>query len=1280
MKYTKSNLRSALESCMLRDQFLLRKRLGSRQVNLEKIQQAIERSSQKVELRLRKLPEVIYPKGLPVAERVEEIKSLIQSNQVVILSGETGSGKTTQIPKICLDMGLGVKGLIGHTQPRRIAARTVAKRIADELKTTVGETVGFKMRFSDHVSDSTYIKLMTDGILLAEIQSDRMLLQYEVIIIDEAHERSLNIDFILGYLKLILPKRPDLKIIVTSATIDTDKFSKHFDNAPVIEVSGRTYPVEILYRPLAEKEEESDLLSLISEAIFELNRIEMGDTLVFLPGEREIRETAEYLRKHHPPHTEILPLYSRLSVADQEKIFKSHAGSRVILATNVAETSLTVPGIKYVVDVGLARTSRYSIRSRIQRLPIEAISQAAANQRSGRCGRVSAGVCVRLYSEEDFLSRSEFTDPEILRVNLASVILQMLTLRIGDIFLFPFINKPERKHINDGLKLLEELGAVDQQHCVTDTGAALSKLPVDPRLGKMLVEANLENSLKQVLVMVAFLSIQDPRERPFEAQQKADEFHQRFSEKSSDYLAVYKLWEYIQEQSKHLSQNKFRKLCKKEFLSYMRIREWKDIVAQLKSGLSNLNIKISDEDAGYAAIHRPLLSGLLSNIGLKSDDGEFQGTRQKKFYIFPGSHLQKKPPKWIVASEIVETRRNFARMVAKIEPEWVINIASHLVKRHYFEPHWQKRTGQVGAFEKITLYGLTLVSKKRVNYGPISPVESKEIFIRRALVEGELKHIPDFLVHNLNLVEDVESLESKTRRPDILVSDEDMYQFYDRKLPADVYTEAAFRKWIKGKKKQEIEEFKFSHETLMRDKTLTVSVKEYPEFVLLHGFKFQLEYTFDPGGKNDGVAFIIPIKLLSKVEPWWFDWLIPGMISEKIVSLIKSLPKSIRKQFVPATQHAEAFLQNANIEQNLLDQLFDYLASKSITSINRGDFDLKKLPAYLMPKYILQSEDGKSLMQSDDIIKLVDKYGVESHALVVDSPLETSPVVEITSWSFGDMSDSKEVETEHGVFTVYPSLAIENEKLVLKNYNTLIEAHKNMPLGLLRLVKMSLPKEVSQLTKSLPDFGKISLLYNQIGQASELKNELTDYILKSVFLRDWRKIKNAEKFNAVLSDGVEVLFLEAEKICRYLKDTLQGLQQCKKLLRKINSPAYMETILDVNNHIGDLVSRHFLAQVPADLLKHYPRYMQAILRRLEKLAEAPLDDRKNMLEIHKYWTKYEKLSKTRFKSVVQMDDLAHLRWMIEEYRVSLYAQNLKTSFPISGKRIDKFLKQSSLSM
>ncbi|MGB0360041.1 MAG: ATP-dependent RNA helicase HrpA, partial [Endozoicomonas sp.] len=908
---------------MMRDRFRLRRqlhRIKRNEAGLGSIRKKVEASIELVERRRAAMPEVRYELDLPVIDRKEDIAEAIQSHQVVVIAGETGSGKTTQLPKICLEAGRGIFGTIAHTQPRRLAARSVANRIAEELGSTLGEQVGYQVRFTDYSRDTTLVKLMTDGILLAEIQNDRFLNHYDTLIIDEAHERSLNIDFLLGYIKLILPKRPDLKVIITSATIDVERFSKHFGDAPVIEVTGRTYPVETLYRPLEDLELEGRdtdrrLQQGILVALEEIDGIEksgkgkrLGDVLVFLSGEREIRETHQFLRDAKLPHTEILPLYARLSIVEQNRIFREHLGRRVILSTNVAETSLTVPGIRYVVDPGTARISRYSVRSKVQRLPIEAVSQASSNQRKGRCGRISEGICIRLYSEADFLSRPEFTDPEILRTNLAAVILQMLRMGLGDLSAFPFVDPPDSKAINDGFKLLQELGAVDNSRRLTLVGRQLGQLPIDPRLGRMLVEAHKNNALKEALIIVSALAVQEPRERPQEKQQVADQCHREFYHDDSDFLTYVNLWQAYEKQRQELSQNQLRKYCTKQFLSFMRMREWRDLHRQLTLACKDLQFRINDSPASYEDLHKSLLSGLLSQLGSKDDEADYMGARNRRFYLFPASTLYKRKPKWIISAELVETSRLFARTNAKIESHWVESLASHLVKRNYTEPHWEKRRAQVIAFEQVTLYGLLIVNRRRVNYGPIDPVVSREIFIHEALVKRHFETKGEFQAHNQNLIEEVGELESKSRRRDILVDSETLFHFYDELIPAEICNGAGFEKWCRDVERKQPETLFLTKEYLMKRDTAHVTVNHYPDWFQVEGLKFPLSYHFAPGEVDDGVTLTIPVEALRLLPKYQLEWLVPGMLFDKCVALVRSMPKPIRKSFVPVPDYVTGAL------------------------------------------------------------------------------------------------------------------------------------------------------------------------------------------------------------------------------------------------------------------------------------------------------------------------------------------------------------------------------------
>lgn len=935
------DLAARLAELSLRDAHRLGRRLeGARKIRkpearsavLAEIDAEVTRAEARMAERRTRVPEITYPEQLPVSQKKDDIAAAIRDHQVVIVAGETGSGKTTQIPKICMELGRGVRGMIGHTQPRRIAARTVAERVADELSVPLGEAVGWKVRFTDQVNqDGTFVKLMTDGILLAEIQTDRELRAYDTIIIDEAHERSLNIDFLLGYLAQLLPKRPDLKVVITSATIDPERFSRHFGEAPIVEVSGRTYPVEVRYRPLLEEDgddSDRDQITAICDAVEELQGEGKGDILVFLSGEREIRDTADALTKKNYRFTEVLPLYARLSHAEQHRVFQPHTGRRIVLATNVAETSLTVPGIKFVIDPGTARISRYSHRTKVQRLPIEPVSQASANQRKGRCGRTSDGICIRLYSEDDFLARPEFTDAEILRTNLASVILQMTAAGLGDIEKFPFIDPPDHRNIRDGVQLLQELGALDPSEKdvrkrLTDTGRKLAQLPVDPRLARMVLEADKNGCVREVMVIAAALSIQDPRERPAEKQAQADQQHARFKDETSDFLAYLNLWRYVREQQKERGSSAFRRMCKQEYLNFLRIREWQDIYTQLRTVAKQMGIHPNEDDAAEQSVHVSLLAGLLSHIGMKdvkeaagegarsTGKNEYLGARSAKFAIFPGSALFKKPPRFVMSAELVETSRLWARVNARIEPEWVEPLAGHLLKHTYSEPHWEKDQAAVMAYEKVTLYGVPIIAQRKVNYGRIDPEASRELFIRNALVEGDWRTHHKFFADNRRLLTEVEELEHRARRRDILVDDETLFDFYDQRVPEHVVSGAHFDSWWKHKRHEEPELLDFERSMLINERAGDVSKDDYPDSWRQGPLKFRVTYQFEPGADADGVTVHIPLHVLNQVTDEGFDWQIPGLREEVVTELIRSLPKPIRRHYVPAPNYATKFLERA---------------------------------------------------------------------------------------------------------------------------------------------------------------------------------------------------------------------------------------------------------------------------------------------------------------------------------------------------------------------------------
>ncbi|OTQ54489.1 ATP-dependent RNA helicase HrpA, partial [Gilliamella apis] len=1050
-----------LSSMTFLDQLKIRKLINKKQ-NIAEIESAIDLAIEHYNVRLKSLPDHIdFPSNLPVVEKKQAIYEAIKHHQVVIIAGETGSGKTTQIPKICLELGLGVKGYIGHTQPRRLAARSVANRIAEELKTEIGQLVGYKVRFSDHVSDSTLVKLMTDGILLAEIQQDKLLLQYDTIIIDEAHERSLNIDFILGYLKQLLPKRPDLKVIITSATIDVERFSNHFDHAPIIEVSGRTYPVEVRYRPVifsedSESDKNNDFQPIIN-AIDELSSESTGDILIFLTGEREIRDLADTLRKLELKHTEILPLYARLSASEQNRIFQPHNGRRIVLATNVAETSLTVPGIKYVIDPGLARISRYSYRTKVQRLPIEPISQASANQRKGRCGRTSDGICIRLYDEQDFLSRPEFTEPEILRTNLASVILQMTSLGLGDIAAFPFVESPDSRYIRDGIRLLEELGAIYTKHHhyhLTDIGRILSQLPIDPRLARMLVEARQLGCIKEVMIITAALSIQDPRERPFDKQQASDEKHRRFADKESDFISFINLWNYIASQQAELSGNQFRRLCQKEYLNYLRIREWQDVYTQIRQTVKQLAFPINSQLADYRSLHIALLSGLLSHVGMKEiEKHEYIGARNIKFAIFPNSAIFKNQPKWCIASELVETSRLWGRTAAKIEAEWIEPIAKHLVKYSYSEPRWSKKQGTTIANEKVTLYGLPIVASRTVNYSKIDPILSRSLFIRHALVEGDWQTNHSFYKQNQKLINEVEDLEHKSRRQDILIDDDDLYNFYDQRIDKSVISAKHFDTWWKTKQKIDPEFLNVEKNMLIKPSAQPVKVNDYPDFWYQDNLKLPLSYQFDLGNERDGVTITIPLNILNQIKNSGFDWQVPGFRYDLIISLIKSLPKSLRKSLVPAPNYAEAFLSRVNSTASpLLETLQNEFRKMTGTRIESTDWQLDQVPSYLKMNFSIV-DHNREIAFGKDLVKLQEQLKTEVQQALSSLTQKKSIKIEknnITDWDFGSLPAIYEEKQKNYTIKAYPAIIDNQHSDSIKLVDSLEEQKRLSKLGIRR--------------------------------------------------------------------------------------------------------------------------------------------------------------------------------------------------------------------------------------
>ncbi|MCZ4096039.1 MULTISPECIES: ATP-dependent RNA helicase HrpA [Streptomyces] len=1299
---TLADLGSRLSALSLRDEVRLGRRLeGARRIRktearaavLAEIAGQIEQGEARVERRRAAVPKISYPEQLPVSQKKDEILAAVRDHQVVIVAGETGSGKTTQIPKICLELGRGVRGLIGHTQPRRIAARTVADRIAEELDTPLGEAVGWKVRFTDQVGDRTLVKLMTDGIMLAEIQTDRELLQYDTIIIDEAHERSLNIDFILGYLAQLLPRRPDLKVIITSATIDPARFSRHFGDAPVVEVSGRTFPVEVRYRPLLAEEgddDDRDQVTAICDAAEELQREGPGDILVFLSGEREIRDTADALNKLNLRSTEVLPLYARLSSAEQHRVFQKHAGRRIVLATNVAETSLTVPGIRYVIDPGNARISRYSHRTKVQRLPIEAISQASANQRKGRCGRTSDGICVRLYSEEDFESRPEFTDAEILRTNLASVILQMTAAGLGDIAKFPFIDPPDSRHIKDGVQLLEELGALDpkekdHQKRLTPLGRKLAQLPVDPRLARMVLEADRNGCVREVMVIAAALSIQDPRERPAEKKQQSDEKHRRFADETSDFLAYLNLWRYVREQQKELSSSAFRRMCRSEFLNYLRIREWQDIYSQLRSVAKTMGIHLEEKESDAAPdsqrLHTSLLAGLLSHLGLKdTDKNEYLGARSAKFAIFPGSALFKKPPRWIMSAELVETSRLWARVNAKIEPEWVEPLAQHLVKRTYSEPHWEKDQAAVMAFERVTLYGVPIVAQRKVNYGRIDAEVSRDLFIRNALVEGDWRTHHQFFHDNRKLLGEVEELEHRARRRDIMVDDETLFDFYDQKLPQDVVSGAHFDSWWKQKRRDEPELLNFEQSMLINEAAQTVTKDDYPDSWRQGRLKFKVTYQFEPGADADGVTVHIPLQVLNQVVPDGFDWQIPGLREEVVTELIRSLPKPIRRHYVPAPNYAKAFLDRVvPVQEPLPDTLARELQRMVGVRMDVEDFDLGKVPDHLKITFRVTDERGRKLAEDKDLEALTLRLKPKTREVISKAAdaIGIEQRTGLTQWTIGSLPRTFETRRGGQPVKAFPALVDEGASVAVRLFDTEAEQSAAMWRGTRRLILLNIPSNPSKFAQGqLNNEAKLALSRNPHGSIQALFDDCVtaaaDKLIADHGGPAWDEESFRKLFDKVRTDLVDVTVKTVARV----QQVLAAWQACERRLKGTTSLVLVANLTDVREQLAALVPAGFVTATGLRRLPDLMRYLVAVDRRLQQMPTNVQRDTMRMEKVLEIQREYAELLASRPAGRPVPDKVRDIRWLIEELRVSYFAHALGTSQPVSDKRIFKVLDEA----
>lgn len=1233
--------------------------------------------------RLAHLPNPTYAEDLPVNTRREEIKQAIENHQVVIICGETGSGKTTQIPKICLELQRGVHGLIGHTQPRRIAARTVAGRIAAELNSPLGQAVGYKVRFTDKIGADSYIKLMTDGILLAETQGDPLLQAYDTLIIDEAHERSLNIDFLLGYLKQLLPKRPDLKVIVTSATIDAQRFSRHFNDAPVIEVSGRLYPVDIYYHPpLTDDEEDGDMQRAIIHAADELMALGSGDILVFLPGEREIREAAETLRKHsfHRFHSsiEILPLFARLSVAEQERVFQPDGARRIVLATNVAETSLTVPGIHYVIDTGLARINRYSYRNKVEQLLVEKISQASANQRAGRCGRVANGVCIRLYSEQDFQGRMAFTDPEILRSSLASVILRMKSLKIGDVEDFPFLEPPSPRMIADGYQLLAELGAVDDSRNLTDIGWRLAKFPIDPKIARMILAAKQENCLHEILIIASALSLQDPRDRPFEQQAAADNAHRRFQDERSDFLAYLKLWDFFDDLLKHKkSGKKLLAQCREHFLSYRRLREWREIHGQLHVLMTELGFKPNEIPAGYDEIHRALLPGLLGNIGFKTEkEGEYLGARGIKFAIFPGSVLKKGKAKWVVAAELVETSKLYARCAAKIEPQWLERIAANLCKKHYFDPHWEKKQAQVIVYERVTLYGLVIVQKRPVHYGSINPKESREIFIRSALVAGEYVTQAPFFAHNQALIEEIEALEHKARRQDVLVDEQEIFAFYDAIVPANITNGAGFEKWRKQAEQSDAHLLYLQRELLMRHQAGHITEVQFPETMTLPDSSvLPLTYRFDPGHVLDGVTVSVPLPLLNRLDTKQLDYLVPGLIREKITWYLKALPKQIRRILVPLPESVTGFLdlQTRAWQQIALQEALEkFIVQKTSLTVPAETWQISDMPSHLLMNIRVLDDAGQELAMSRNLAELQTQLGKAAQMTFVKRDAGTDDIgIErdaITQWDFGDLPVEVPFKRNGQPLTGYPALIDKTDNAAIRLFDTQQAADSAMRLGVRRLLCLTLKDQLKQIEKNLPGLKQASVQLVTRINPGDLKQDMLDAIVDRALLHDDPLPRTAAEFAAHSQRAKSRLPEVTAALARLLQ---QIGSEYQLVLGRLASTRNDRVKSELNEQLEKLIYPGFLSKTVWQRLQQFPRYLKGMALRLEKLPANPERDERNSAEITPLWRQYLQHCEKHQKISHQNDNLDEFRWQIEELRISLFAQELKTPFPVSVKRLQK---------
>ena len=1286
------------------------------------------------------LPVISFPEDLPVSSRRAEIAKAVSENQVVIVSGETGSGKTTQLPKICLELGRGQKGLIGHTQPRRIAASSTAKRIAQELGSPLGEHVGFKVRFNDTLSKGASVKLMTDGILLAETQTDPLLRAYDTIIIDEAHERSLNIDFLLGYLKQLLPRRPDLKVIITSATIDAERFARHFGTpekpAPVIEVSGRLYKVEVRYRPVdrdpvtsanakpgepAPKaqvaRDKRDLMEAVVDAVDELCRIGSGDVLVFLPGEREIRDCAESLRKHHPPHVEILPLFARLSVEEQDRVFKTTNARRIVLATNVAETSLTVPGIRYVVDTGLARVKRYSFRNKVEQLQIEPVAQSSANQRAGRCGRVADGVCIRLFEEDDFNKRPKFADPEILRSSLASVILRMKSLHLTDVETFPFIEPPQGRAIADGYQLLQEVGAVDDANELTPLGRKLAKLPLDPRVGRMILAAVDNDCLTEMLIVASALSTQDPRDRPIEYQQQADEKHKKFADEKSEFLSYLKIWAWFEDAIAHKKSNRqLQENCRANFLSQLRLREWRDVHSQLLTVAREQGWRLNAAPATYDQLHMALLTGLLGNIGFKAEDEPvFLGARGIKFHIWPGSYLAKKPGRWVMAAELVETTRLYARTIAQMQPEWVEKIGAHLLKKSWGEPRWEKRQAQVTATERATLYGIVVYSNRRINYSQHNPAEAREIFIRDALVAGDYETRAPFYAHNHKLVREIENLEHKSRRLDVLVDEQLIAAFYDKEIPHTVVNGAGFEKWYKDAARDNPKLLFLVREELMRHEAAGVTTELFPKTMNVTGIEMGLTYHFEPGSPRDGVTLAVPLFALNQIPQERAGWLVPGMLKEKVHLLLKSLPQKLRRHCVPLPEYAANFFERHQdplrfAKGDLVDALIADIHMHTSARVLTGDFKLETLPAHLFMNFKVIDEHGRQLDMGRNLATLQAELGgqarqsfqkmAEATPTAAPAKLQAAPAAPVptkgkgnapvtkssgqasgaapaapapgaiqhtglTTWSFGELPELLEITQGKLTLIGFPALVDKGAHCDLEVFDDPNVAARTHRIGLRRLFALQLKDQLKFAEKNIPGLQGMGMQFMSVGTQEDLRDQIIAKAIDIACLQDPLPINSGE-FNKRKDEGKGRIGLLINEIARLVGSILAEFHGMPKRIQSL-PPAVQQ---DIGSQLQGLIHKRFIADNEYSQLAHFPRYLKAINVRIEKLRGNPSRDAQLMAEWQNAASQFQRTLKNQ---AGKNNDprMTEFRWMLEELRVSLFAQELRTPMPVSAKRLQK---------